>query len=127
MERGHGGETDDEYCPHGARLIEEGHDLPIWTAAYSPPGAPRGPWLVTAGMDGQTVLWNMATGTQFARIMNTGLPAVVAVSRDGQWIATSYTEPRGLNPINAQREKRKVRFWNVKDLTNSGSSPAAAV
>ena len=88
------------------RKIEEGHDLPIWTAAYSP----RGDWLVTAGMDDQALLWNTLTGTQFASIAGTGVPAAVAVSSDGQWIATSGS---------SQGASEKVRFWSVDQLKNS--------
>ena len=116
-----GAQRNFSFAPAKPTLIEEGHDLPIWTAAY----APRGDWLVTAGMDGQSVLWNTTTGTQFAKINGTGLPAVVAVSPDGQWIATSYTKPRA-STLNrgADEKSEKIRFWNVTKLNNSGSEPA---
>ena len=104
-----------------AWLIEEGHDLPIWTAAY----APRGDWLVTAGMDDQALLWNTATGTQFAKIDRTGVPAAVAVSPDGQWIATSYNPPRKSRSKQVGDEQiEKIQFWKKDELNNTSSKPA---
>jgi WD40 repeat protein/serine/threonine protein kinase len=112
--------TTDNLAP-SARLIEEGHELPIWTAAY----APRGDWLVTAGMDGQALLWHTATGTQFAKIDRTGVPATLAVSPDGQWIATSYNPSRTSGSKQSQgMQNEKVQFWKKDELDNTSSKPA---
>jgi hypothetical protein len=92
-----------------ARIIEEGHELPIWTAAYAPDGA----WFLTASMDDRALLWNAATGTQWARIDHTGVPAVIAVSPDGEWVATSASDA---SRVQSAQAKPKVQFWNVKNL-----------
>ncbi len=101
-----------------ARTIEEGHELPIWTAAYSPDGA----WFLTASMDDRALLWNAATGTQWARLDHTGVPAVIAVSPDGEWVATSASDASRSKSSQAQP---KVQFWNVKNLKTGGAAAPA--
>jgi WD40 repeat protein len=103
------GEKKDLNFVPSVRNIEEGHELPIWTAAY----APRGDWFLTAGMDDRSLLWNTETGTQRARLDRTGVPAVVAISPDGEWIATSASS---LARDKSDQLSKKVQFWNVKNL-----------
>ncbi|MBI3862413.1 MAG: protein kinase [Planctomycetia bacterium] len=107
------GERRDFDLAPAARRLEEGHALPIWTAAYAPDGS----WYLTAGMDDTSLLWDSSTGSQWARLPRTGIPAVVAISPDGKWIATSASESSRHAPGTFSP---RVQFWNVAEGVAAG-------
>ena len=64
-----------------------------------------GKWLLTAAGDNSVRIWDVGTGSQLSSIENTGRAAVVAVSRDSQWIVTgksalAVNKPNGDQPGN---------------------------
>jgi WD40 repeat protein/serine/threonine protein kinase len=101
-----GRQSEINYSPASQKL-DEGHVLPISTAAY----APDGKWFITAGMDNTSLLWDTATGTQWARLPETGVPAVVAISPDGKWLVTSASELA--NAKGKNDPSPRVKFWRV--------------
>jgi WD40 repeat protein len=61
------------------------HDRAINTATFSPDGR----FLLTAGDDGQAILWNAATGQQIARLPHDGAGVQGWFSADGRRVVTA--------------------------------------
>ena len=66
------------------QFFAEGHDFLASSSVFFAQGAR----LATSGGDSTVRIWDVATGTEILQLNGTGRTATLAVSPDGQWIAT---------------------------------------
>ena len=81
--------------------FREGHEFLVSSSVFFPDGKS----LATAAVDNTVRIWDFAGGTQRMRLAGTGRSAAVAVSRDGQWIATGSDRLAG-------DEFWKAKLWH---------------
>jgi len=102
--------------------FEEGHRFNVSGIQFVPVGenADLPDHLVlTTGFDATLSLWNAdlqgrgGAGHQLARIRNIGLLNAVAVSKDGEWILTTVSEPRENSDTN---RVYGARLWKTSEL-----------
>jgi WD40 repeat protein len=67
------------------QTLSEGHEYLVNAVALFPDGQR----FATAAMDNTTRIWDLNTGTELKQLPQTGQNAIVAISRNGQWLATA--------------------------------------
>lgn len=73
--------------------------------------------LATAAADNSVRVWDMETGAQLKQIVGTGSSAVVAASRDGQWLLTAgpkLTDQKSTQTLTSQETSAQTPNWTAQ-------------
>eukprot|EP00913_Durusdinium_trenchii_P028471 g26699.t1 len=102
------------------RTFDEGHDFLATNVEFVPKSPSDRHRFFTAGMDNTVRLWDVGTGSERARLTETGRHATIALSSDGRWLATGFSPDDGSTLDTGENRGRIVALiWRADQLADT--------